>query len=91
MPRVWTSQPPGTKAVRLNLAGAVHAKLRILAAEAGVAMSVFARQLVEDAVRARFPEVFAEVTDQAEGEPAAEGETAAEVKPPPAKKARKRN
>jgi plasmid stability protein len=83
MPREWTSQPPGTKAVRLNLADAVHAKLRIIAAEHGVAMSVFVRQVVEDLVRARYPEVFTQDTSQAEGEPAAE------VKPT-AKKPRKR-
>lgn len=60
MVRSWTSQPPGTKAVRCNLAEEVHAKLRILAAEAGLAMSVFVRQLAEEAVRKRFPEVSAE-------------------------------
>jgi hypothetical protein len=38
---------------------AVHAKLRILAAEAGVAMSAYVRDLTLAAVRARFPEVFA--------------------------------
>jgi hypothetical protein len=80
MPRQWTSQPPGTKAVRLNLADPVHAKLRILAAEAGVAMSVFVRQSVENLVRARFPEVFTQ--DEAEDQPAAEA--------PPAKPTRKR-
>jgi hypothetical protein len=58
MPIPWTSHPPGTKAVRVDLAAAVHAKLRVLAAEAGLPMSAFARQLVEDAVRARYPEVF---------------------------------
>ncbi len=58
MPREWTSRPPGTKSVRVDLAERVHAKLRILAAEAGVAMSVFVRGLAEDAVGNRFPEVF---------------------------------
>jgi hypothetical protein len=59
MAREWTSRPPGTKAVRVDVREEVHAKLRILAAEAGLAMSAFVRTLAEDAVRARFPEVFA--------------------------------
>ncbi len=77
MPREWTSRPPGTKAVRVDLTEAVHAKLRILAAEAGLAMSAFARQLVENAVRERFPELF-------EG-----GSGAAESKTTPKKKGKK--
>jgi hypothetical protein len=59
MAREWTSRPPGTKAVRVDMPEAVHAKLRILAAEAGVAMSAYVRDLTLAAVRARFPEVFA--------------------------------
>jgi hypothetical protein len=60
MAREWTSRPPGTKSVRVDLPEAVHAKLRILAAEAGVPMSTFVRGLTEQAVRERFPEVFDE-------------------------------
>jgi hypothetical protein len=58
MAREWTSRPPGTKAVRVDVPEPVHAKLRILAAEAGLPMSGFVRKLAEDAVRARYPEVF---------------------------------
>jgi plasmid stability protein len=67
MARTWTSQPPGTKGVRLNLDDAVHAKLRILAAEAGLPMSAFVRQLAENAVRERFPEVFGDASKAAKG------------------------
>ncbi len=66
MPREWTSHPPGTKAVRVDLPERVHALLRILAAEHGVAMSVYARQLVENAVRKRFQEEFQDETTNAE-------------------------
>ena len=65
MARSWTSQPPGTKAVRLNLEEPVHAKLRVLAAEAGVPMSAFVKQLAENAVRERFPEVFGDASKPA--------------------------
>lgn len=50
--------------MRVDIPDAVHAKLRILAAEAGLAMSAFVRGLAENAVRERFPEVF---VDQGEG------------------------
>ncbi|MHB1426563.1 MAG: hypothetical protein ACYC3I_25665 [Gemmataceae bacterium] len=62
--------------MRVDLAEDVHAKLRILAAEAGQAMSAFVRCLAENAVRARFPEVFAAATNPSD--------------PPPARKSRKR-
>jgi hypothetical protein len=61
MAREWTSRPPGTKAVRVDVSEAVHAKLRVLAAEAGLPMSGYVRSLAEQAVRQRFPEVFEEV------------------------------
>ncbi len=70
MAREWTSRPPGTKAVRVDLPEAVHAKLRVLAAEAGQAMSAFVRSLAEDAVRAKFPEVFEGKVQAPEPKPA---------------------
>jgi hypothetical protein len=47
-------------AIRLNVSKPVHDKLRILAAESGLPMSKFMRRLAENAVKARFPEVFGE-------------------------------
>jgi len=49
----------------LNLEEPVHAKLRVLAAEAGVPMSAFVKQLAENAVRERFPEVFGDASKPA--------------------------
>jgi hypothetical protein len=69
MAREWTSRPPGTRAVRVDVREDYHAKLRVLAAEAGVAMSAYVRGLAEAAVRARYPEMAEEPRAEAE-EPA---------------------
>ena len=59
MARTWTSRPPGSRAVRCDLAAAVHAKVRVLAEQAGVAMSAFARLALELLAEGRTPSVEA--------------------------------
>jgi predicted DNA-binding protein len=55
MARNWTSRPPGSKSVRLDLSEEVHARLRVLAAQAGQPMSAYVRGLVEAVVRGENP------------------------------------
>jgi hypothetical protein len=43
-----------TKPVRLDLSPEVHQMLRVVAAEEGKPMAVFAREVVEDLVRDRY-------------------------------------
>ena len=42
--------PPGTKAVRLELTDEQQAKLRVMAAEAGLSMAAYARRVVIEAI-----------------------------------------
>jgi hypothetical protein len=46
-----------TKPVRLDLDVETHRQLRVVAAEEGLPMAVFARQVVEDAVTKRYAEI----------------------------------
>jgi hypothetical protein len=53
MAKNYVARKPGTKAVRLDLTEAEHTAFRLLAAQAGVPMSEYARRIVADHVTAK--------------------------------------
>jgi predicted DNA-binding protein len=50
-PTMPVATEPKTKAVRLDLEEDLHQKLRVVAAEKGKPMAIFAREVVEKVVR----------------------------------------
>ncbi len=50
-PAMPVTAEPKTKAVRLDLDPAIHQMLRVVAAEQGKPMAIFAREIVEKTVR----------------------------------------
>ena len=50
MAKDYTARVPGTVAIRLDVPPKVRDRLRVLAAQAGLAMSQYVRQLVETAL-----------------------------------------
>jgi hypothetical protein len=55
MAKSYTARPPGTKSVRLDLSEEMHRQLRVMAAQAGLPMSQYVRQLVEGVIRKTEP------------------------------------
>jgi hypothetical protein len=55
-PKVPALAEPKTKPVRLDLEPELHQMLRVVAAESGKPMAVFARELVEETVRRLYGE-----------------------------------
>lgn len=55
-PKVPAAAETKTKPVRLDLEPELHRMLRVVAAEAGKPMAVFARELVEETVRRLYGE-----------------------------------
>jgi hypothetical protein len=53
MAKHYTARKPGTKAVRLDLTEAEHVAFRLLAAQAGMPMSEYARRIVADHIAAK--------------------------------------
>jgi hypothetical protein len=53
MAKHYAARKPGTKAVRLDLTEAEHTAFRLLAAQAGVPMSEYARRIVADHIAAK--------------------------------------
>jgi predicted DNA-binding protein len=55
-PKIPPTAEPITKPVRLDLQPDVHQMLRVVAAERGKPMAVFAREVIERAVREMYEE-----------------------------------